>query len=225
MLETVRIRRAGYSVRIEWDAFIQQYRVLLPNGLNSTRDDVKKFLSTHPSIAPDNVQYGVSKIYMRDADKLILDDHLHRVIMQHIDTLQRWFRTIIARKRYLRLKQGLVKIQVCWREITYDGKPMLPLSSKATGNGYREEHRYRLLREAVIALQSAFRGREARKRNWTISQRGGSGDEDDGESTQDGLDEDVSESSVLGDIDDEAIELDANVYPRAARNELIGRFL
>uniref|UniRef100_A0A158P6T6 Myosin motor domain-containing protein n=1 Tax=Angiostrongylus cantonensis TaxID=6313 RepID=A0A158P6T6_ANGCA len=115
MLETVRIRRAGYSVRIEWSAFIQQYRVLLPNGLASTEDDVRKFLSTYPSFEPDNVQYGVTKIYMRDAEKLMLDDHLHRVIMQHIDTLQRWFRMIIARKRYLRFKQGIVKIQVLLR--------------------------------------------------------------------------------------------------------------
>ncbi|VDM68427.1 unnamed protein product [Strongylus vulgaris] len=84
MLETVRIRRAGYSVRIEWDAFIQQYRILLKKGLASTKDDVKDFLNNHPSIAVENIQYGVSKIYMRDAEKLILDDHLHKVIMQHI---------------------------------------------------------------------------------------------------------------------------------------------
>ncbi|VDO11982.1 unnamed protein product [Haemonchus placei] len=174
MLETVRIRRAGYSVRIEWDAFIQQYRVLLRNGLNSTREDVKQFLSTHPSISPDNVQYGVSKIYMRDAEKLILDDHLHRVIMQHIGEFVTCSvlssTNFHARKRYLRLKQGIVKIQVVLLTLgnDYTARKRSPFR-----HWYREEHRYRLLREAVIALQSAFRGREARKRLGDIPRQRG----------------------------------------------------
>ncbi|KAK6043350.1 phorbol esters/diacylglycerol binding domain protein, partial [Cooperia oncophora] len=120
---------------------------------------------------------------------------------------------------------------------------------------YREEHRYRLLREAVIALQSAFRGREARKRIGDIPRQRGrirvkrvqavklpvfdldnpqslavfglsddddlESDDDDGESTQDGLDEDVSESSVLGEIDDEAIELDATFILEDTKLKLI----
>ena len=84
MLETVRIRRAGYSVRIEYERFIQQYRILLKNGRDSTVDDVKHFISSHPAIESNNIQYGISKIFMRDAEKLILDDHLHRTIMHHI---------------------------------------------------------------------------------------------------------------------------------------------
>jgi myosin-9 len=79
MLETVRIRRAGYSIRIQYQAFIDQYRILLPNGRNSTREDVKRFFDEHALIERESVQYGKSKIYMRDAEKLLLDDHLHRV--------------------------------------------------------------------------------------------------------------------------------------------------
>lgn len=33
MLETVRIRQAGYNVRLTYDEFIQLYRILLPKGL------------------------------------------------------------------------------------------------------------------------------------------------------------------------------------------------
>jgi myosin heavy subunit len=33
MLETVRIRQAGYNVRFTYDEFIQLYRILLPKGL------------------------------------------------------------------------------------------------------------------------------------------------------------------------------------------------
>lgn len=49
---------------------------------------------------------------MRDAEKLILDDQLHRTIMAHIYRLQGWFRTQLARKRFIKTRQGIIKIQV-----------------------------------------------------------------------------------------------------------------
>ncbi|ETN79347.1 hypothetical protein NECAME_09880 [Necator americanus] len=262
MLETVRIRRAGYSVRIEWDAFIQQYRVLLKNGLNSTKEDVKQFIDSHPSIATDNVQYGVSKIYMRDAEKLVLDDHLHKVIMQHIETLQRWFRTVIARKRYLRLRQGIIKIQALVRGVMLRSRlrrqAYAALVIQSNWRRYRDEHRYKKLRTAIIAIQAAFRGNQARKRIGDIPRGQNKGkirlkkvqafklpvfdlndpeslaafaSSDDelssegDESTEDGLDEEVSDTSVLGemfvDLDEDAIELDATFILEDTKLKLI----
>lgn len=49
---------------------------------------------------------------MRDAEKLLFDDHLHRVIMGHIITLQRNFHTLLARKQFLKLRNGIIKFQV-----------------------------------------------------------------------------------------------------------------
>lgn len=46
MLETVRIRRAGYNVRLTYEEFIQLYRILLPKGLVSSQKDVRDFMST-----------------------------------------------------------------------------------------------------------------------------------------------------------------------------------
>ena len=34
MLETVRIRQAGFNVRMTYDEFTQMYRILLPDGLH-----------------------------------------------------------------------------------------------------------------------------------------------------------------------------------------------
>lgn len=44
MLETVRIRRAGYNVRLTYEEFIQLYRILLPKGLVSSQKDVRAFM-------------------------------------------------------------------------------------------------------------------------------------------------------------------------------------
>lgn len=57
MLETVRIRQAGYNVRLTYEEFIQLYRILLPKGLLSSQADVRHFLATL-NLDRDNYQLG-----------------------------------------------------------------------------------------------------------------------------------------------------------------------
>jgi myosin-9 len=89
MLETVRIRQSGYSVRLSFDEFIQHYRILLVKGLLSSQQDVKHFLS-YMNLDRNNYQIGKSKIFMRESEKLALDERLHQEILRRIVTLQRW---------------------------------------------------------------------------------------------------------------------------------------
>lgn len=49
---------------------------------------------------------------MRDSEKLLIDDQLHRIIMQHIETLQHWFRAFLARAKYLKLRKAIIVLQV-----------------------------------------------------------------------------------------------------------------
>ncbi|PAV56154.1 hypothetical protein WR25_13386 isoform B [Diploscapter pachys] len=176
MLETVRIRRAGFSVRIEYTAFIQQYRILLKNGLQSSIEDVKEFIHNHPSLESDNVEYGVSKIFMRDAEKLILDDHLHKTIMQHISTLQQWFRAQIARKRYLRMKSAITKLQALIRGMLVRERIRRQAYAaciiQTNWRRYLAQSKYQLIRDAIIAIQAAFRGSKARKKFGEIPRKG-----------------------------------------------------
>uniref|UniRef100_A0AC35TWY3 Myosin motor domain-containing protein n=1 Tax=Rhabditophanes sp. KR3021 TaxID=114890 RepID=A0AC35TWY3_9BILA len=69
MLETVRIRRAGYSVRMEYETFVLQYRILLDKGNKSDKNDVIKFMRSMTSLDNGLIQFGVTKIFMRDAEK------------------------------------------------------------------------------------------------------------------------------------------------------------
>ena len=89
MLETVRIRQSGYSVRLTFEEFIQHYRTLLPKGLLSSQSDVKNFLCLM-NLNKDNYQIGKSKIFMRESEKLVLDERLHQEILRKIISLQRW---------------------------------------------------------------------------------------------------------------------------------------
>ncbi|KAL3250056.1 hypothetical protein MRX96_055666 [Rhipicephalus microplus] len=60
MLETVRIRQSGYSVRLPFEEFIQRYRVLLPRGLISSRSDIRDFL-LRINLDRNNYQMGKTK--------------------------------------------------------------------------------------------------------------------------------------------------------------------
>lgn len=89
MLETVRIRQSGYSVRLTFDEFIQHYRILLPKGLLSSKMDVQKFL-LNMKLPPEMYQIGKTKVFMRESEKLALDERLHEEILRRIINLQRW---------------------------------------------------------------------------------------------------------------------------------------
>lgn len=89
MLETVRIRQSGYSVRLTFDEFIQHYRILLPKGLLSSKMDVKDFL-LGMNLQPNMYQIGNTKVFMRESEKLVLDERLHEEILRRIIYLQRW---------------------------------------------------------------------------------------------------------------------------------------
>lgn len=110
MLETVRIRQAGFNVRLTYDEFIQLYRILLPKGLLSSQSDVRDFLATL-NLDRDNYQLGSSKVFLRESEKHKLDCKLHQQIMASIVKLQRWFRVCLERRRFLKIKSAVVTLQ------------------------------------------------------------------------------------------------------------------
>ncbi|KAI6221305.1 hypothetical protein M3Y99_01559100 [Aphelenchoides fujianensis] len=165
-LETVRIRRAGFSIRMDYLTFAESYRILLRRGRESTQKDIEKFIEEHPLIDRGSVQFGKTKIYLRDAEKLILDEQLHRTIMQHIISLQGWFRTIQTRRRFMKLRAGIVRLQARVRGMCARNElrrqNLAAIFIQTAWRRYREERRYKQARRVVVALQAWFRGQRAR---------------------------------------------------------------
>jgi len=106
MLETVRIRQSGYPVRLLYTEFVQHYRILLKNGTKSDQGDIKAFLD-RLELNPDNYQMGITKIFMRETEKVNLDLILHEEILRRIICLQRWVRVWFARRSYLKKRSAL----------------------------------------------------------------------------------------------------------------------
>ncbi|KAF2369108.1 Protein kinase C-like phorbol ester/diacylglycerol-binding domain [Trinorchestia longiramus] len=172
MLETVRIRQAGYNVRLTYDEFIQHYRILLPKGLLSSQADVKAFMNSGAAgLASTEHQEGRTRIFMRETEREKLDSLLHQTILTRILLIQRWYRAVHQRRVYLSLRASALRIQCCVRRWLAEQRvARLQLQHRAATliqrvwRGYRQRCLFLTVRRAVLGIQSAFRGRAARTR-------------------------------------------------------------
>ncbi|XP_073960291.1 unconventional myosin-IXb-like [Choristoneura fumiferana] len=161
MLETVRIRQAGYNVRLTYEEFIQLYRILLPKGLLSSQNDVRHFLATL-NLDRDNYQLGGTKIFMRESEQTKLEYRLHQQIMASIITIQRWFRAVLERRRFLALRRASLLIQGFCRQWLV-ARHEAATKVQAFFRGSRVRRWYLRLRDSVVAFQAASRGYLLRK--------------------------------------------------------------
>ncbi|KAK0080281.1 hypothetical protein PV325_000172 [Microctonus aethiopoides] len=169
MLETVRIRQAGFNVRLTYEEFIQLYRMLLPNGLISSQNDVRDFLLTL-NLNKDNYQLGKTKVFLRESEKIKLDIELHQQIITSITTIQKWFRACLERRKFLRIKNAVVQIQSFWRMImaqklaqSIRARIDAAIHIQSTWRAYRQYTWYKKLKAGIIIFQACVRGRQARK--------------------------------------------------------------
>lgn len=170
MLETVRIRRAGYNVRLTYEEFIQLYRILLPKGLLSSQKDVRDFMNYFMDLNKQHYQLGTTKIYMREHQKMKLDIRLHTKIIESIVCIQRWFRSILQRRKYLQQRQAVVTLQSNWRmcmaqkqvnfrRACYHGAA---ITIQAQWRMFVARRNYLKLQRSVVLMQAHIRGKLAR---------------------------------------------------------------
>lgn len=170
MLETVRIRRAGYNVRLTYEEFIQHYRILLPKGLLSSQRDVRDFMNHLMDLNKQHYQLGITKIYMRESQKMKLDIKLHTKIIESIITIQRWFRSILQRQKFLHLKQAAITIQSNWRMCLAQREVHFrracfhgaAITIQSAWRMYVVRRKYLVIHRTVVLLQAHIRGKLAR---------------------------------------------------------------
>ncbi|XP_053611261.1 unconventional myosin-IXa-like isoform X2 [Plodia interpunctella] len=161
MLETVRIRQAGYNVRLTYEEFIQLYRILLPKGLLSSQADVRHFLATL-NLDRDNYQLGATKIFMRESEQTKLEYRLHQQIMASIIAIQRWFRAVLERRRFLALRRASRVLQGYCRQWLV-ARVEAATKVQAWFRGNRVRRWYLKLKKGIVGFQAAAKGYLLRK--------------------------------------------------------------
>ncbi|XP_050731320.1 unconventional myosin-IXa-like isoform X3 [Eriocheir sinensis] len=170
MLETVRIRQAGFNVRLSYEEFIHHYRILLPKALLSSQADVTSFLE-EMNLMESEYQMGNTKIFMRESQKQKLDTHLHQTILSQIIVIQRWYRTVHQRRNFLNFRAMVIKIQCQVRSwLAQQAVNKMRIRHNAAvfiqkiWRGYSVRKWYQNFHRALIVFQACSRGNLARQK-------------------------------------------------------------
>ncbi|KGL88089.1 Unconventional myosin-IXb, partial [Charadrius vociferus] len=166
MLETVRIRRSGYSAKYTFQEFIDQFQVLLPKNAKASKEDICVYLNKL-KLNENYYQIGTTKVFMKEAERQILQDTLHKEVIRKIILLQSWLRMVLERRRFLRTRQAAIVLQACWRSRCV--RVALQRNNAATHiqsawRRYRERKCYLQQKRRICLVQAMVRGHLQRKR-------------------------------------------------------------
>lgn len=142
MMETIRIRRAGYPIRHGFREFVERYRFLINGVPPAHKTDCHAATARICSavLGKSDYQLGHTKVFLKDAHDLFLEQERDRVLTRKILILQRSIRGWVYRRRFLRMKAAAVIVQKYWK-------------------GYAQRQRYKKMRVGYMRLQALIRSR------------------------------------------------------------------
>ncbi|KAK2499287.1 hypothetical protein MC885_018189 [Smutsia gigantea] len=165
MLETVRIRRSGYSAKYTFQDFTEQFQVLLPKNAQPCREVISTLLEKM-NVDKRSYQIGKTKVFLKETERQALQETLHQEVVRKILLLQSWFRRVLERRHFLQMRQAAVTIQAVWR--SYHVRRSLERTQaavclQAAWRGCQQRVAYQRQRWSIIHLQSLCRGYLQRK--------------------------------------------------------------
>ncbi|XP_044775771.1 unconventional myosin-VIIa isoform X3 [Neomonachus schauinslandi] len=180
MMETIRIRRAGYPIRYSFVQFVERYRVLQPGVKPAYKQDdlrgtcqrmAEAVLGTH-----DDWQIGKTKIFLKDHHDMLLEVERDKAITDRVILLQKVIRGFKDRSHFLKLKNAATLIQRHWRghncRRNYELMRLGFLRLQALHRSRKLHEQYRLARRHIIEFQARCRAYLVRKafrhRLWAV---------------------------------------------------------
>ncbi|KAI2653336.1 Unconventional myosin-VIIa [Labeo rohita] len=145
MMETIRIRRAGYPIRYTFVEFVDRYRVLMPGVKPAYKQEDLR--GTCQRIAEavlgrdDDWQMGKTKIFLKDHHDMLLEIERDKAITDKVILIQKVVRGFKDRSNFLKMKKSALLIQKTWR-------------------GYYCRKNYGAMRGGFSRLQALYRSRK-----------------------------------------------------------------
>uniref|UniRef100_T1JBR9 Unconventional myosin-XV n=1 Tax=Strigamia maritima TaxID=126957 RepID=T1JBR9_STRMM len=140
MLETIKIRKMGYPVRMKFQQFCERYRCLvrdkIPKGV-PTREICKVILDSDPH-RRDHYQLGTTKVFLRETMEQMLEQKRYNLLNNAAIILQKCIRGRVARKKFLSMRKHTTKIQARIR-------------------GFLIRQKYQKIRRGIIRAQATYR--------------------------------------------------------------------
>ncbi|KAM8903825.1 myosin VIIAa isoform 5-T9 [Spinachia spinachia] len=145
MMETIRIRRAGYPIRYTFVEFVDRYRVLMPGVKPAYKQGDLR--GTCQRIAEavlgrdDDWKMGKTKIFLKDHHDMLLEIERDKAITDKVIIIQKVVRGFKDRSNFLKMRKSAVFIQKTWR-------------------GYHCRKNYGAMRAGFSRLQALVRSRK-----------------------------------------------------------------
>ncbi|MBN3313878.1 MYO7A protein, partial [Atractosteus spatula] len=141
MMETIRIRRAGYPIRYTFVEFVDRYRVLMPGeDLRGTCQRIAEAVLGRD----DDWQIGKTKIFLKDHHDMLLEIERDKAITDKVILIQKVVRGFKDRSNFLKIRKSVMVIQKHWR-------------------GYYCRKNYSAMRVGFSRLQALYRSRKLYK--------------------------------------------------------------
>ncbi|XP_069763279.1 unconventional myosin-XV isoform X2 [Narcine bancroftii] len=137
ILETIRIRKEGYPVRITFDNFIKRYKILLglTNQIKADGENCVAILKQIVPVSRGMYSIGLTKLFIKENLYHTLDSKRDGLMLIASLTLQRYARGFFARKRYTRLQRTIILLQ-------------------ASARGYLTRKKFQKFKESLIKVRS-----------------------------------------------------------------------
>uniref|UniRef100_A0A8D0HCX4 Unconventional myosin-Ia n=1 Tax=Sphenodon punctatus TaxID=8508 RepID=A0A8D0HCX4_SPHPU len=147
LLENVRVRRAGYAYRQVYGPCLERYKMLCketwPRWNRSARDGVQALLSSL-SIAPSELAYGHSKIFIRTPRTLFdLEERRRYRVGQLVALIQATYRAWKCRTHYQLMRKSQIVISAWFR-------------------GNAQKKKYGQMKRSALLIQAYVRGWKVR---------------------------------------------------------------
>ncbi|KAI7812507.1 unconventional myosin-Ic isoform X2 [Triplophysa rosa] len=121
LMENLRVRRAGFAYRRNYEAFLERYKSLCPDtwpNWHGKQSEGVAILVKHLNYKPEEYKLGRSKIFIRFPRTLFVTEDALEAQKQTIAvTVQKSWRGYRERAKYHRIRSAVIAIQSWWRGV------------------------------------------------------------------------------------------------------------
>ncbi|XP_078258138.1 myosin VIIAa isoform X2 [Rhinoraja longicauda] len=180
MMETIRIRRAGYPIRYTFVEFVDRYRVLMPGVKPAYKQGDLRGTSQRIAEAflgrVDDWQIGKTKIFLKDHHDMLLEIERDKAITDKVILIQKVARGFKDRSNFLKMRNSVMLIQRYWRGVrcrkSFSAMRLGFCRLQALHRSRKLFAQYHFARRRVILFQARCRGylvrRAFRHRLWAV---------------------------------------------------------
>ncbi|CAG5130123.1 unnamed protein product, partial [Candidula unifasciata] len=142
MMETIRIRRAGYPIRHDFAKFVDRYRILVDGIGPSHKEDCRAASNKICSVVLKDTDYqlGKTKVFLKDAQDSFLEQQREITLTKKILIIQKMVRSWHYRRRFLKMRKCIVQVQTAVRV-------------------FLERKRFFVMKQGYLRLQALIRSR------------------------------------------------------------------